>query len=202
MYRIFSRLVPLIRLLLFVAGTAKTTICESLAQRMGFDFVVIDTAAFLADGLSNVAARIRYVFRRLMALRECVILFDEIEEFALDRETPGLSMESRMLTTALLTAINDLRRTKQSVFFIATNRLRAFDSAITRRGRFDMQLFAGTPNLKSRVIQFQEKLAGVGLEDEAKDQAIESYRSFLEEVWAQDAMYMNYLEGMVGPVFM
>lgn len=198
MYGIFSQLAPLIRLLVFVTGTAKTTICESLAQRMGFDFVVVDTAAFLADGLSNVAARIRYVFRRLMALRECVILFDEIEEFALDRETPGISMESRMLTTAMLTAINDLRRAKQSVFFVATNRLRAFDSAITRRGRFDMQLFTGTPNLESRVIQFQEKLAGVGLEDEVKDQAIESYRSFLEEVWAQDAMYMNYLEGMVG----
>ena len=39
-----------------------------------------------------------------------------------------------MLTTAMLTAINDLRRTKQSIFFIATNRLRAFDAAIIRPG--------------------------------------------------------------------
>ena len=121
-------------------GTAKTTICESLAERMGWDFVVIDTTAFLADGLTNVGSRIRYVFQRLMALKNCVILFDEIEEFCLDRETPGLSMESRMLTTAMLTAINDLRRAKQSIFFVATNRLRAFDSAIIRPGRFDMQL--------------------------------------------------------------
>jgi hypothetical protein len=87
------------------------------------DFACIDTATFLADGLSNVAAT------RLMALMKCVILFDEVEEFALDRETPGLSMESRMLTTAMLTAINDLSRTQQqSVFFIPTNLLRAFDS--------------------------------------------------------------------------
>ena len=178
-------------------GTAKTSICEALAQRLGFDFCVIDTAAFLADGLGNVAARIRYVFRRLMALRECVILFDEIEEFALDRETPGLSMESRMLTTAMLTAINDLRRTKQSIFFIATNRLRVFDSAITRRGRFDMQLFVGTPNLPSRIIQFRDKLSGLGVEDKIMNRAIDSYRSFLEKVWPQDAMFMNYLEGMV-----
>jgi SpoVK/Ycf46/Vps4 family AAA+-type ATPase len=180
-------------------GTAKTTICEALAERMGFDFCVIDTASFLADGLSNVAARIRYVFRRLMALNSSIILFDEIEEFALDRETPGISMESRMLTTAMLTAINDLRSTKQSIFFIATNRLRAFDSAITRRGRFDMQLFVGTPNLESRVRQFQEKLAGIGVEDHDeinKDEAIESYRDFLESEWSKDAMYMNYLEGM------
>ena len=53
-----------------------------------------------------------------------------------------------MLTTAMLTAINDLRRNQQSIFFIATNRLRAFDSAVTRPGRFDMQLFVGTPNLE------------------------------------------------------
>ena len=106
-------------------GTAKTTICEALSEKMGWDFLVIDTATFLADGLSNVAARIRYVFDRLLFLRKCVILFDEIEEFCLDRETPGLGMESRMLTTAMLTAINDLRRRKQSIFFLATNRLRA-----------------------------------------------------------------------------
>jgi hypothetical protein len=175
-------------------GTAKTTICEALAQRMGYDFCVIDTAAFLADGLSNVASRIRYVFTRLMALKKCVILFDEIEEFALDRETPGLSMESRMLTTAMLTAINDLRRNKQSVFFIATNRLRAFDSAIRRPGRFDMELFVGTPNLESRVIQFQQKLTSI--DEDTKIRATETYRNFLRSVWSEDAMFMNYLEGM------
>ena len=177
-------------------GTAKTTICESLAHRMGWDFVVIDTTAFLADGLTNVAARIRYVFDRLQRLNECVILFDEIEEFCLDRETPGLGMESRMLTTAMLTAINDLRRGKKSVFFLATNRLRAFDSAITRAGRFDVQLFVGTPNLNSRVIQFQQKLAGVAASEDAKRDATATYRDYLSSVWTEDAMFMNYLEGV------
>jgi len=178
-------------------GTAKTTICEALAQRMGYDFCVIDTAVFLADGLTNVSARIRYVFRRLMALRKAIILFDEIEEFALDRETPGLSMESRMLTTGMLTAINDLRRNKQSLFFIATNRLRAFDSAITRPGRFDLALFVGTPNLPSRVSQFRQSLATVRTADEeTKDIAIASYRQFLEKDWMKDSMYMNYLESL------
>ena len=115
-------------------GTAKTTICEAVAEKLGWDFLVIDTSVFLADGLTNVASRIQYVFKRLQSLRRCVILFDEIEEFCLNRDNINLSMESRMLTTAMLTAINDLRRTKQSIFFIATNRLRAFDAAIIRPG--------------------------------------------------------------------
>jgi len=164
---------------------------------MGWDFLVIDTSVFLADGLTNVASRIRYVFNKLMELERCVILFDEIEEFCLDRETKGLGMESRMLTTAMLTAINDLRRKKRSVFFLATNRLRAFDSAITRPGRFDMQLFVGTPNLEARCIQLRQKLDGIGgLKEEIKTDAIQKYKSFLQDVWTQDAMFMNYLEGL------
>mmetsp|Transcript_48500 Transcript_48500/g.56687 ORF Transcript_48500/g.56687 Transcript_48500/m.56687 type:complete len:789 (-) Transcript_48500:253-2619(-) len=177
-------------------GTAKTTICESVAEFMGWDFVVIDTSAFLADGLTNVASRIRYVFERLQALENCVILFDEIEEFCLDRDTPGLGMESRMLTTAMLTAINDLRRAKKSIFFLATNRLRAFDSAITRPGRFDMQLFVGTPNLDSRCLQFSQFIGTMPLSEKFKENAEHKFRSFLETVWSEDAMFMNYLEGI------
>jgi len=178
-------------------GTAKTTISEAVAEKMGWDFVVIDTAAFLADGLTNVAARIRYVFDRLEALRECVILFDEIEEFCLNRENPGLSMESRMLTTAMLTAINDLRRNKRSVFFLATNRLRAFDAAIIRPGRFDIQLFVGTPNLSSRLIMLEEALDKRSISGEAREDAIRKYCDFFESVWSVegDAIFMNYLEG-------
>lgn len=179
-------------------GTAKTTITEAVAEKMGWDFVVIDTAEFLADGLTNVASRIRYVFDRLQALRECVILFDEIEEFCLNRESPGISMESRMLTTAMLTAINDLRRAKQSVFFLATNRLRAFDSAIIRPGRFDIQLFVGTPNLEARVILLEEALDKRGVSNERiKSEALQVFRAFLDSVWSVDGdvMFMNYLEG-------
>jgi SpoVK/Ycf46/Vps4 family AAA+-type ATPase len=123
-----------------------------------------------------------------------VILFDEIEEFCLDRETPGLGMESRMLTTAMLTAINDLRRAERSIFFLATNRLRAFDSAIIRPGRFDMQLFVGTPNLEARVVLLNQRLASVPLSSEEKHIVVDKYTRYLEFVWTENAMFMNYLE--------
>ena len=124
-------------------GTAKTTIVTSLAQSLGYNFITIDTADFLAYGLQNIASRMTYIFDRLNMLEDTVILFDEIEEFCLSREDKSLSMESRVLTTAMLTQLNDLRRQQKSIFFIATNRLRSFDAAVVRPGRFDAILFVG-----------------------------------------------------------
>ena len=96
----------------------------------------------------------------------------------------------------MLTAINDLRRAKKSIFFVATNRLRAFDAAIIRPGRFDMQLFVGTPNLKARSIQFNQAVSGLSLDSTTKQQAMEVYDDFLVSVWEEDAKYMNYIEGV------
>lgn len=99
-----------------------------------------------------------------------------------------------MLTTAMLTAINDLRRAERSIFFLATNRLRAFDSAIIRPGRFDMQLFVGTPNLEARVVLLNQRLASVPLSSEEKHIVVDKYTRYLEFVWTENAMFMNYLE--------
>ena len=57
----------------------------------------------------------------------------------LDRSNPSLTMESRMLTTAMLTKLADLRGSRRVAFFVATNRISALDAAATRPGRFDMQ---------------------------------------------------------------
>lgn len=67
-------------------STAKTSIVTSIAYYLGWNFVTIDTADFLAYGLQNIASRMTYVFDRLKMLEKTVILFDEIEEFCLDRE--------------------------------------------------------------------------------------------------------------------
>ena len=199
--------------------------CEFLSTTVSLVttyIVLIQSISHPSHPRTNVASRIRYVFARLQSLNECVILFDEIEEFCLDRESPGLvswtddcqtelsfilsisfmpvcfmkGMESRMLTTAMLTAINDLRRAKKSMFFLATNRLRAFDSAIIRPGRFDMQLFVGTPNLDARVVLFRNQLAPVPVSQDIKDEAERSFKSFLLSVWKEDAMFFNYLEAL------
>lgn len=59
-----------------------------------------------------------------------------------------------------LIQLNDLRRQQSVIFIVATNRLRSFDAAVTRPGRFDFLLFVGTPNLQSREKRLESRLEG------------------------------------------
>ena len=182
-------------------GTAKTTICTSIATYLGWKFVTIDTACFLADGLENIASRMVYIFERLKALEKTIILFDEIEEFCLDRENDKLAMESRMLTTAMLTQLNDLRRQQSCIFIVATNRIRSFDAAVTRPGRFDMILFVGTPNLNARLKRLKNKLLGTRLSPEDIASTIMTAQNYLNGHWvhvrfftfAENELFLNMI---------
>eukprot|EP01038_Epipyxis_sp_PR26KG_P004845 gene4845-6792_t len=185
---------PLYSAILFgPPGTAKTTICTSIANYLGWNFLTIDTACFLADGLENIASRMSYIFSRLTALERTIILFDEIEEFCLDRENPSLAMESRLLTTAMLTQLNDLRRKQASVFIVATNRLRSFDAAVIRPGRFDMLLFVGTPNLDARVKRLETKLISTSISPTEQHNAVRLFREYHNIYW-DNCRFLTFAE--------
>lgn len=72
----------------------------------------------------------------------------------------------------------------------------SFDAAITRPGRFDLSLFVGTPNLDAKMKLFRDALSSVPVDDRLKETAEKSYHDFLHTVWEEDAMFMNYLEGL------
>mmetsp|Transcript_30968 Transcript_30968/g.99906 ORF Transcript_30968/g.99906 Transcript_30968/m.99906 type:complete len:741 (-) Transcript_30968:384-2606(-) len=203
-------------------GTAKTTTAKAVAEALGYGFVVVDTSTFLAAGMPNVFSRVAYVFGRLKKLQDTVVLFDEVEEFCLDRrgDLATKSVESRMLTTALLTQLNDLRQARRCIFFVATNRLDDFDSAIVRPGRIDLLLFVGTPSLPARVQRFRDKLLfkkrclvpvlGGGTtttttattamtttataSSQAEEAVVAAFRDFLEAHWESDLQFFNFME--------
>ena len=175
-------------------GTAKTTICTSIATSLGWNFVTIDTASFLANGLENIASRMVYIFDRLKTLEKTIILFDEIEEFCLDRDEPSLAMESRLLTTAMLTQLNELRRRQTSLFILATNKLNRFDAAVIRPGRFDMLLFVGTPNLPSRLLRLKSKLASLTINDTNRERSYDMISDYMTSNWSDELRFFTFAE--------
>lgn len=190
---------PLYSLILFgPPGTAKTSIAMSLAAVINYNFVTIDTATFLADGMENVANRMSYVFDRLKGMSDTVILFDEIEEFCLDRENPNLAMESRMLTTAMLTQLNALRRDQKNIFIVATNRLRSFDAAVIRPGRFDLLAFVGTPNYSARETRLRKRLLAsmttIGATHQDVDDAMKIWSGLMKSNWDESTRFLTFAE--------
>lgn len=101
-----------------------------------------------------------------------------------------------MLTTAMLTQLNDLRRKQRCVFFVATNRITAFDSAVTRPGRFDMILMVGTPSLDARVERLNAKLAGTALAEPgaARAELRATLVGVLKDTWTSELQFFNYME--------
>jgi transitional endoplasmic reticulum ATPase len=79
--------------------------------------------------------------------------------------------------------LNDLRRKQSSIFIVATNRLRSFDTAVVRPGRFDMLLFVGTPNLSSRLKRLASKLESAGLAEPVRRTAVGVVEEYLEANW-------------------
>jgi SpoVK/Ycf46/Vps4 family AAA+-type ATPase len=103
-------------------------------------------------------------------------------------------MQSRMLTTAMLTQLNELRRRQRCVFFVATNRITAFDSAVTRPGRFDMILLVGTPSLAARIERLDAKLAAAALDGPAHAEVRSVLLGVLRDTWGAELQFFNFIE--------
>jgi SpoVK/Ycf46/Vps4 family AAA+-type ATPase len=117
---------------------------------------------FLGAGGELVEARAKAIFQMLEAQSGCVILFDEIDAFLLDRDSEHYRRQGTLfqfLTPGMLTKFNDLRSKKQSIFIIATNFANRIDPAIKRPGRIDKQYLLLPPDFLKRK-QIIQQLAG------------------------------------------
>lgn len=142
-------------------GTGKTTIARSIAEALGFRLIAVTVSDFLGGGGALVEARAKAIFQMLEAQSDCVILFDEIDAFLLDRDSEHYRRQDTLfqfLTPGMLTKINDLHDAARSIFIIATNYANRIDPAIKRPGRIDRQYLLLQPDLEKRKAIVQENL--------------------------------------------
>lgn len=137
-------------------GTSKTTLTGYMAESLGWPLVTLQPIHFLADGIDQMYAKIEEIFRHLRFLKDAVIIFDEAEEFVRQRADPRTELPSRLITSSMLTLIQELRISKNAIFILATNDFEVIDTAIKRPGRFDMTLFVGPPSQSEKARMLVE----------------------------------------------
>jgi hypothetical protein len=129
-------------------GTGKSTIADNLAEVLDMPLTTVTVSDFLGAGGANVEARAKAIFQTLEAQDKCIILFDEIDSFFLDRDSKLYRDQDSLfqfLTPGMLTKVNDLRKFKRSIFIVATNYADRIDPAIKRTGRIDKQYLLPLP---------------------------------------------------------
>jgi adenylate kinase family enzyme len=134
-------------------GTGKTTVAEQMAFTLQRPLLVITVSDFLASGAAEVEARAKAVFQVLEEQEGIVILFDEIDQFLLDRNSKRYDEQEgifQFLTPGMLTKFQNLRDAKRSIFIVATNYGERIDSAIKRQGRIDDRLLLSLPDRHRR----------------------------------------------------
>ncbi len=145
-------------------GTRKTSLVKRLADSLAWPVLILSPPNFLSDGgLEGFEASADRIFRDLMRLRRCVVLFDECEDFFKPRdsqspengandERPESRTIGAFLTAGMLPRLQDLRDGRWVIFVLATNSsLEDLDSAVIRPGRFDIAQEIDHPTLAAQV---------------------------------------------------
>lgn len=128
-------------------GTRKTTLVKTLAEILEWPYVPVPASVIFDRGFDHMETRASEVFRRLNYLTQCVIFFDEFEEFFRARKedaknnkfSPHDRTIAAFTTSAMLPRMQELHDEKRCLIFLATNHFDKLDGAIVRAGRFDFK---------------------------------------------------------------
>ena len=146
---------PLSAILYGPPGTSKTEYVSAIAAKIGWPLISIDPSHLMRHGISNILPEMNQVFKMLNYAENVVVFFDEIDELVRDRSGVFEESASRFLTTAMLPKIAKLREGRHLLFFVATNHLEVFDSAIARPGRFDIIVPVMPPTVEEKLREWR-----------------------------------------------
>jgi len=139
-------------------GTSKTTLVRSLADVIHWKYVEIHASHFVKQGLAQVQKTADNIFEKLTELDHAVVLFDEIDELVRERDIEKDAF-GRFLTTSMLPKLALLWDARKILYFVATNHINYFDSAIIRSHRFDALILVSPPSFETKIARLSSLLS-------------------------------------------
>lgn len=146
-------------------GTGKSRIAKEMAKALGYRRITITPSDFITAGQEAAEARAKNIFATLMEQTDLVVLFDEVDQLLLDRESDLYREQGdifRLITPGMLTKLNDLTERKEVVYVVATNFFERIDPAIKRSGRINERLLVLPPDAGQRMRFLNEGPEGKG----------------------------------------
>lgn len=151
---------PVKGLLLFgPPGTGKTTIARIIANETKMKLILVNASSFLNMYVGESEKNLVDVFKKAREKAPCIICFDEIESFLMDRSKAVRSYETSIVST-FLTQMDGYADLKDVLVVATTNNPTLIDPAALRPGRFDKLIYVGVPDEAARAVMFEKYLHG------------------------------------------
>ena len=151
----YSRLgakIPKGVLLVGPPGTGKTLLARAVAGEAGVSFLSISGSDFVELYVGVGASRVRDLFEQSKKVAPAIVFIDEIDAVG-RRRGAGLGGghdEREQTLNQLLVEMDGFSSNTGVIVIAATNRKDILDPALLRPGRFDRQIYVGTPDWRGR----------------------------------------------------
>ena len=133
-------------------GTGKTLLAKAVAGEAGVQFLSISGSDFVELYVGVGASRVRDLFEEAKKVAPSVVFIDEIDAVGRQRGAGlgGGHDEREQTLNQLLVEMDGFGGNSGVVVLAATNRADILDPALLRPGRFDRQIYVGSPDSKGR----------------------------------------------------
>lgn len=157
-------------------GTGKTLICKALANELGVTAYRMSATELVGSVQGETEANLRLLFSRALAHAPSLVMIDEFDVIATNRERLASQSDVRA-ASQLLTLMDGLEEVDGLILMATTNRIQAIDPAFRRPGRFEEEIFVGPPGEAARAeilsihtrempltVEAQDAIGGVAAE--------------------------------------
>ena len=159
-------------------GTGKTLFAKAMATALGASVQVVSGPELKSKWVGESEENLRRIFVQARQSAPSVIIFDEIDSFAVARGTFTGSGVEHSMVNQLLTEMDGFRK-EELVFVVATtNLVEALDPALLRPGRFEYQIHVPYPGKMARkaILEVHGKAMGLPWQEESLAHAVRRTR--------------------------
>jgi cell division protease FtsH len=147
-------------------GTGKTLLAKAVAGEANAAFFSISASQFVEMFVGVGAARVRDLFNQARENKPAIVFIDELDAVGRQRGTGlgGGNDEREQTLNQLLVEMDGFRANDGIILMAATNRPDVLDPALTRPGRFDLQVLVDNPDKFGRheILQIHTRNKKLG----------------------------------------
>jgi transitional endoplasmic reticulum ATPase len=156
-------------------GCGKTQLVRALANEVGAQTIHVNGPSFVGMMHGETESNLRGIFHRAGHEAPSIILIDEIDSIAPNRQKVGTQGDIRTVST-LLALMDGLNRVDGVMVVGTTNRIDSIDPALRRPGRFDREIYIPPPSRQSR-----RQILGIHSREMPLSEEAESYLDTVAE---------------------